>query len=409
MQRPLSLAIVVSHPIQYFAPWHRELARRSDVRLKVFFSTDYGVRPHLDEGFGREFAWDIPLMDGYEHEFLPRRRPAERLTVLSVDNPGAGEALQRFGPEVVLIHGYAHRLFLRVARWCRDSRVPLMLYSDSNPLEEPRGWKRLVKRAVVGRLYASIDGAFCMGRRNRDYHASYGLPEERLFAGMLPADTGALLGSVPDLRAARVALRTQYGLGADEVVVVLCGKLSPGKRPGDLLDAVARLRADGLPVRALFVGDGELRGSLEAQGRSLGPGRPAFAGFVNVTGLGAHYAASDILAFCSEFAAYGLVVTEAGALSLPAVVSDRVGCVGADDTARPGENVLVYRCGDVADLAGKLAALARDPGLRARMGARAQEIAATRTPERAAEALARAAAELAARGPRRRDARIPRR
>jgi len=82
------------------------------------------------------------------------------------------------------------------------------------------------------------------------------------------------------------------------------------------------------------------------------------------------------------------------------VVSDRVGCVGPADTARPGENVLTYRCGDVDDLSQKLATLARDAGLRQRMGDRAREIAATRTPQKAAEALARAAAELVALGPR---------
>ncbi len=34
---PIRLAIIVSHPIPHFAPWHRELARISDIDLKVFF------------------------------------------------------------------------------------------------------------------------------------------------------------------------------------------------------------------------------------------------------------------------------------------------------------------------------------------------------------------------------------
>ena len=35
---PIHLAIIVSHPIQYFAPWHRELAQVSDIDSKVFFA-----------------------------------------------------------------------------------------------------------------------------------------------------------------------------------------------------------------------------------------------------------------------------------------------------------------------------------------------------------------------------------
>ena len=39
---PIRLAIIVSHPIQYFAPWHRELAQVSDIDSKVFFCCDSG-------------------------------------------------------------------------------------------------------------------------------------------------------------------------------------------------------------------------------------------------------------------------------------------------------------------------------------------------------------------------------
>src|SRR4029077_18860912 len=34
----IRLALVVSHPIQYFVPLYRRLARRSDMILKVFFT-----------------------------------------------------------------------------------------------------------------------------------------------------------------------------------------------------------------------------------------------------------------------------------------------------------------------------------------------------------------------------------
>ena len=60
------LAIIVSHPIQYYAPLHQRLARRSDLIVKVFFTWHSGERAVHDLGFVRPIAWDIPFTEGYD-------------------------------------------------------------------------------------------------------------------------------------------------------------------------------------------------------------------------------------------------------------------------------------------------------------------------------------------------------
>ena len=45
------LAIVTTHPIQYYAPWFRHLAARSGLELKVWYLWDFGVRECEDKGF----------------------------------------------------------------------------------------------------------------------------------------------------------------------------------------------------------------------------------------------------------------------------------------------------------------------------------------------------------------------
>ena len=49
----IRLAVVVSHPIQYYAPWFRELAQELRLHLKVFYLWDFGVSHHCDRGFGQ--------------------------------------------------------------------------------------------------------------------------------------------------------------------------------------------------------------------------------------------------------------------------------------------------------------------------------------------------------------------
>ena len=71
-RRRARLAYFVSHPIQYQAPLLRRIAQEPDIDLKVFFSSDQSVRGYHDTGFGVHVKWDVPLLDGYESEFLPR-------------------------------------------------------------------------------------------------------------------------------------------------------------------------------------------------------------------------------------------------------------------------------------------------------------------------------------------------
>ena len=72
-------AVVISHPIQHFAPIFRDLARLPGMDVKVFYCCDWGVEPTLDPGFGQVFAWDVPLLDGYTYEFMPIVRKPDRL------------------------------------------------------------------------------------------------------------------------------------------------------------------------------------------------------------------------------------------------------------------------------------------------------------------------------------------
>ena len=62
----------MSHPIQYQAPLLRRIAQEPDIELTVFFGSDFSVRGYKDEGFGVGVKWDVPLLDGYRHDFCRR-------------------------------------------------------------------------------------------------------------------------------------------------------------------------------------------------------------------------------------------------------------------------------------------------------------------------------------------------
>jgi glycosyltransferase involved in cell wall biosynthesis len=396
----LRLAIIVSHPIQHFAPWHREVAKLPDIELRVFFCCDWGLTSYVDPEFNVPVEWDIPLVEGYDHEFLPLARRPERLNFWQVDNPTVCDALERFDPHVLKVFGYAHRTNWRASGWTRHRRRPLMLYSDSNVRARARGWRRLVKRAVVGRFYGRVDGALFVGNNNLDYHKLYGLPEERLFPGALPVDLRQLHRSVGENPAVRDVVRERHGIPRDAFVVMLSGKYVERKRPLDLVMAVRQAAAEGTPAWALLVGEGPERVKLEEYCQRHGVANVTLTGFINQSAIPEYYATSDLIAVTSEYDPHPLVVTEGASFGLPAVVSDKIGCIGPDDTARPDVNALVYPCSDWERLGDAIKTLYRDRRLHARMADAALQVAESQDVTVAAHDLASAAHKLQELGPR---------
>ncbi len=392
----LRLAVVVSHPIQYFAPWYRETAKLPGIQLQVFFCCDWGLREYVDPGFGVTVRWDIPLTDGYEHRFLSLRERPRRLTFAALDNPDIEEALASFAPDVLLVFGYAYRTHWRAVRWARRNNTLVLLYSDSQFGRRVALWKRPVKAFVVRRFYARVDGALAVGDSNLAYHMHYGLPAARIFRGCLPVDRERLLGAVSDREAARLEVRRRFGIPPGAFVALFCGKLVSRKRPLDLARAV--MAAEG-ETWAMFVGDGPLAPELRRLAR--GCPRLVVVGFVNQREIPRFFAACDALAMTSENEPHPVVVTEAACFGLPVVASDRVGCVGPADTARPGFNAMVYPCGDEEALADCLRVLRDDPALRKRLGEGSLSIAANHDATAAAAQLRDACQCLLQLGPRR--------
>lgn len=392
---PIRLAIIVSHPIQYFAPWHRELAKISDLDLKVFFCCDWGVNSYVDPQFKTEVKWDIPLLEGYAHEFLPIARRPRRLGFWEVDNPSVTTALDRFQPDVVKIFGYAHRTNWRAARWTRRNRRPLLLYSDSNARTVPPWWKLLIKSLVVQTFYYRyVDGALFVGDNNYNYHAHYGIDVPRLFRGTLPIECRRLLASVSGKDAVRRAMRRELGIPDHAFVALFCGKLTPGKRALDLVTAAHNLSAKEVPIWAVLVGEGEQRVAIERFCERESVDNVRLVGFVNQSAVPQYYATADLIAVTSELDAHPLVVTEGACFGLPIIISDRVGCIGPDDSAQPGGNAIVYPCGDVQALADAIERVWHDPELYRRMSAKSSEMAASQDVTAAAEQLASAVRQL---------------
>jgi glycosyltransferase involved in cell wall biosynthesis len=185
--------------------------------------------------------------------------------------------------------------------------------------------------------------------------------------------------------------RRTWGVPEDAFVALFVGKLVKWKRPGDLLEAIARVRG----IWGVFAGDGPLRGILEARAARLGVSdRVRFLGFKQQTELPQVYAAADVLVLPSEYEAFGVVVNEMFASGHPAVVSQACGSAG--DLVRDGETGFVVQVGDVRGYAEALDRLAGDRHLNERMSMAATARLETWGPADNVDAVAEASRELTA-------------
>jgi glycosyltransferase involved in cell wall biosynthesis len=341
-QEPARLAIVLSHPTQYYSPWFRWLSSRTPIPFRVFYLWDFGVTRRRDPGFGTTFSWDVDLLSGYDHEFVPNlsRNPgAERF--LGFNNPGLAARLAQWGPGAVLLFGYRWATHMRVIAWAWRTRTPLIFRGDSHLLGRgtPRPHVRLALRAVFSRFASFL----YVGEANRDYFRAFGVPDSRLFFSPHSVDAGLFNPEAAAHREASQALRAALGIAPGTRVLLFAGKLTEAKQPGELLEAfVALARPD---TALVFVGDGPERGALLERARAASGCQVHFLPFANQSEMPARYLLADLFALPSRgvYETWGLAVNEAMHMGVPCLVSDRVGC--QRDLVENGETGWVFDAG----------------------------------------------------------------
>lgn len=363
------LAIIDSHPVPYHVSIYRALAQDGRVDVKAFFASRIGVDKTPDPGMGVDIAWNTDLLSGYEHAFLPGAETIKNTSFRELDNSGVGKALAGYAPDAVIILGYTQRTMMRAIAWCRVNGVAAMMLSDSSLHSGTGKAVRVLKRMLLPQIFRQFSAFLSIGDANAAYLKAFGVPGEKIFSvPYLPDDGFRSYRSRRD--EARQQWRARLGLADDVFAVLFVGKLIARKRPGDLLEALARLRAmnkGGRPVKVLFAGDGVERASLERRARELDV--PAdFLGFVNIDTLPALFCAADALAHPAEIETFGVIVIEAAIMGLPLILSDRVGAIGPNSIARPDVNTITYPCADTSALAEAIHRVANDAELARRLG-----------------------------------------
>jgi glycosyltransferase involved in cell wall biosynthesis len=122
-------------------------------------------------------------------------------------------------------------------------------------------------------------------------------------------------------RADRAGVEAQFGVPKDQVLVLFVGRLDVGKNIHTLIDAIAALRAEGVPLHLITAGVGPAADDIREK---LGDAATV-AGFVEADELARLYASVDLVALSSEVEIRSMVGMEAMASGCPMLVSRKSG------------------------------------------------------------------------------------
>jgi glycosyltransferase involved in cell wall biosynthesis len=231
--------------------------------------------------------------------------------------------------DVVHTHLYRSQVYGRPAAWLAGTPVVL---STEHSIGETHLERRKMTQGVRALYLATdlfSDMTIAVSAAVRDRLARWGMRARK----MVVIPNGVDLDRVAFDPAGRDKVRAELGIGADDYVILLLGRLDPNKRFDLAIKAAAP--SLGSAVKVVVVGGGAERGHLEDTARDCGvAGSVVFAGERH--DVAAVLSASDLLVASSRQETFGLCVLEALANGVRVLYTTCPALEGMDiESARP--------------------------------------------------------------------------
>ena len=365
------LAIVSTHPIQYYAPLFKLLTERGVLSIKVFYTWSQSQQgAKYDPGFGKSIEWDIPLLQGYDYTFVNNNSPKPNSHHYSgIINPTLNVEIEEWNPDTILIIGWNFNSHLKCMRYFHK-KVPILFRGDSTLLAEHIGARLLIRTLFLKWVYQYIDYALFVGTNNKKYFLRHGVKEKELVFAPHAVDNERFLDNNNMYANEAIQWRTSLGIRNTDIVFLFAGKLED-KKDLELLINAFNLIANNA-VHLIVIGNGPLESKLKSKYKNAK--NLHFIDFQNQSQMPVAYRLGDVLVLPSKgpIETWGLSVNEAMACSRAIIVSDRCGC--GIDLIKPGINGYIFQRKNLQDLINKMNLIIANKNNIDKMGSKSLEI-----------------------------------
>ena len=317
------------------------------IDIKVFYASRHGVDDATDPDFGLSFAWDIPLLEGYPHQFLPvMKLPFPHGPVSNCYPMGLRAVLAQERFDAVLLHGYMNAPAWAAYWAARCLGLPILLRGESHLHRSVPRFRLHAKSFLLPHALKKISWFLAIGQWNHEYWQQYGVPENRIKTTLYAVENERFSAVRKEQNEAIQNLRKSWGVHTEDTVFAFAGKCQKYKGVDILVEAFSKLNNKKKKSHLVMIGTGPLEEELRAKTRDLACVH--WIGFVNQSKMPLYLSAIDVLVLPSRSEPWGLIVNEAMACGVPCIVSDACGC-GPDLVNNP-KTGLVVRTGNVRAL-----------------------------------------------------------
>jgi 1,2-diacylglycerol 3-alpha-glucosyltransferase len=356
-----------------FGPYHLARLKTASQVCTVFAlemnrrSSDYAWQPDAGPRSFDSSTLNDSRAPGFLKLFLQARMLQRNLTELS--------------PDCVFVPGWSRAYSLESLRWCVSNRIPAIVMSETTEYDAPRsGWKEWLKTRFVRACCAALVG----GTLHKAYLQKLGMASSKIFQGYDVVDNDYFRQRAQAARERACELRQSFNLPAQYFLA--SARFIEKKNLCRLIIAFAKYRSAACgsvstkrtstqsePWSLVLLGDGEQKPALQKLISELG--LDAFVllpGFKQYGDLPVYYGLANAFVHASTSEPWGLVVNEAMASGLPALVSNQCGC--APDLVREGRNGFTFDPDNVEQLAELMLRLSDPKSPNATMGKASAEI-----------------------------------
>lgn len=337
------LAIISSHPIQYNAPLFALLAKEDKIDLKVFYTWGIdSIKEKYDPDFKQVIQWDIPLLEGYQYQFLKNtsKDPGSH-HFKGIINPKLNQEIEKWGADIVWVWGWAFDSHLKALRYFKGKKE-VWFRGDSTLLDEREGFsvKKLLRRVFLTWVYRHLDKAFYVGTHNKAYFIKHGLKETQLVYAPHAIDNDRFADPTGEYSKKAREIRTKLGVSENKKLLLFVGKFEPNK---NLLELVKALNNTDLSL--LLVGNGPQEEIL----KEIAAENIFFMPFQNQSIMPVIYRVGDALIMNSKSETWGLSMNEALASRIPLVATEK--CGGAIDLINSSNGIIIKKSDNIEHMA----------------------------------------------------------
>jgi glycosyltransferase involved in cell wall biosynthesis len=334
------LAIITTHPIQYNAPLFRLLSKRGKISVKVYYTWGQSKDKVYDARFGIERNWDVPLLEGYDYEFINSiTKHPDSNRFFGIINRGLYKKIKKEQFDAVLIFRWSLLSHLLLMQQLGEN--PLLFFrGDSHLLQKVKGLKSIFKNWALRFIYRRVDIAFATGTYNRDYFLFSGLQPHQIITAPHAVDNTFFEIDEEINENKALTQRRKIGIPDNAIVFLYAGKFYKLKQLDLLIKGFRKLQSENHYL--LLVGNGEQEEELRTLSQLNK--RIIFYPFQNQSAMPSVYRMGDVFVLPSKSETWGLSVNEAMACKRPVLVSDQCGC--APDLVIDGETGYVFQSGN---------------------------------------------------------------